>query len=506
MQKLVSWPMVAAFALAAISVVVTARNIDFPLGTLVDEYAKLHAMAGHANFYHPLLMPELAQVANLVIQAKDPQALVEVGRLCAAFAGGLLVLATFGLARLVLPDLPALAAAAATAVTPLVTVHARLFKEDIFVAPFLILALMALIRLLQAPTNGRALLLGVLLGLAAGAKYVGAVLLPFALAAILLVPSPEVSKWKRRPLLVTAVALVVFRLVEIPGFHRLVRLRRGFQFEWTHMANGHDIALPLTKTFGVFHLSQSLWSGLGPPLLALGLLGLGAPLLATRERRLPLAIIAAFSILWYVIHEAAPLKPYPDFPRYMLPLAALLPILAASLVYELCARFDGRGVTAAAAVLVAAAPALWVSLRTNMPDVDPRDVVPPIVQATGARVAIDRYGRRNARLPILGRTLTPPTALDIDVLITSNFTYDRYDNYAARAEADKLLGGPFYLSLAALPHLDISNGRPSLGYFNPVLRVVALDGRLDRLQQIAEAIHAEAPSLTVDLVEPRPGG
>jgi len=59
-----------------------------------------------------------------------------------------LVFATFKLARLVLPDLPALAAAAAA--TPLVTVHARLFKEDIFVSAFLVLALAALIRLLQS--------------------------------------------------------------------------------------------------------------------------------------------------------------------------------------------------------------------------------------------------------------------------------------------------------------------------------------------------------------------
>jgi hypothetical protein len=38
------------------------------------------------------------------------------------------VFATFSLARLVLPNLPALAAAAASAVTPLFVVHARLFK------------------------------------------------------------------------------------------------------------------------------------------------------------------------------------------------------------------------------------------------------------------------------------------------------------------------------------------------------------------------------------------
>jgi len=90
----------------------------------------------------------VTQAANLIL-ARDLQFIVEVGRACAAFAGGVLVFATVRLARLVLPELATLAAAAATAATPLVTVHARIFKEDIFVAPFVILALAALIKLLE---------------------------------------------------------------------------------------------------------------------------------------------------------------------------------------------------------------------------------------------------------------------------------------------------------------------------------------------------------------------
>ena len=43
-------------------------------------------------------------------------------------------------------------------------------KEDIFVAPFLILGLAELIELLQYPTPLRALLTGVNAGLAGGAK------------------------------------------------------------------------------------------------------------------------------------------------------------------------------------------------------------------------------------------------------------------------------------------------------------------------------------------------
>jgi hypothetical protein len=48
-----------------------------------------------------------------------------------------------------------------------------------------------------------------------------------------------------------------------------------------------------------------------------------------------------------------------------------------------------------------------------------------------------------------------------------------------------------------LPHLDVSNGRPSLGYFNPVLRIVAMDGRVERLNEIADAIRAAAPAFII---------
>jgi hypothetical protein len=81
--------------------------------------------------------------------------------------------------------------------------------------------------------------------------------------------------------------------------------------------------VPLRLTWRVFHLRESLWPGLGTPLLALGLIGLAAPFVAARERRMPLALIASFTLLWYAVHEATPLKPFPDFSRYMLPLVPL---------------------------------------------------------------------------------------------------------------------------------------------------------------------------------------
>jgi hypothetical protein len=40
-----------------------------------------------------------------------------------------------------------------------------------------------------------------------------------------------------------------------------------------------------------------------------------------------------------------------------------------------------------------------------------------------------------------------------------------------------------------------------LGHFNPALRIVAMDGSVDRLNEIAEAIHVAAPAFTLRLIE-----
>ena len=502
-----SWATLAALLLAAISVAVTLSLIDYPLGVAWDELVKLRGVrTGRYAYYHPLFMIDLAQAAALVVHPADLPSLAQLVRVLGALAGGVMVFATFSLARLVLPNLPALAAAAATAVTPLFIVHARLFKEDIFVAAFLVLALAALIRLLQEPAPHRAILLGLLVGLAAGSKYIGTLILPFAIIAILIVRTPGPERRWLRAATVTGISIGTFLLLMLPAIRRIDRWRRGVNFELTHSMLGHDVPLPLRLTWGLFHLRESLWPGLGTPLFALGLIGLAAPLVAARERRMPLALIASFTLLWYAVHEATPLKPFPDFSRYMLPLVPLVPlfiILGASFIYELLSRWDRRGAIAAIAVLLAAVPALSMSLRINSPDVDPRNVVPPIVVASGARVVFDRYSDYQLSRTILG-LLSRPTKDVADIVVTSNLAYDRFDFSVPRKGSNSAKRAAYYRELSSRPHLDVSNGRPTLAYFNPVVRIVALDGSVARLEKIAADIRAAAPGLTVRLIDQAP--
>ena len=181
----------------------------------------------------------------------------------------------------------------------------------------------------------------------------------------------------------------------------------------------------------------------------------------------------------------------------MLPLVPLLVILGTSFVYELSSRVDARGAIAAIAVLA----------RCHSCAVD---VVAD--QLCRCRSALDRFVDRRGewrargvrslcRLP--GNARTPWVRLTTDQGPCGHrwsrriCVYDRFDF----SEPRKGSAAAFYRHLLSQPHLEVSNGRPTSGYFNPVLRIVALDGSVARLQKIAGDIRAAAPGLTVRLVE-----
>jgi hypothetical protein len=260
----------------------------------------------------------------------------------------------------------------------------------------------------------------------------------------------------------------------------------------------------VTLTYGLFHLQRSLLPGIGAPLLTLGLLGFITPWLAPPERRRPLLVLAAFAALWLLVHEIAPFKPFPNFQRYMVPVVPLLVILGAAFVYELCRRLHPAWSTTAttAVILAAAAPALYSALRiAGPPEEDLRRIVPPVVLRDTPNAAFDHYatlGGAGGQSAVRG---TPP-AEHTSILVTSNLTYDRYGGFgSADVQPHETRGrAAAYRNLFTHPYLELSNGRPTFAFFNPVLRIVALDGDTEHLRSIAAALRRDHPNVSVALV------
>ncbi|MGB6967709.1 MAG: hypothetical protein WBD76_00410, partial [Methyloceanibacter sp.] len=138
----------AAILLAASAAVLFHLAPSLPLGVAFDEPLKVgFVREGGQNFQHPILMLQAVRLAAFLTGVTDEASVFALGRLAASVSGGLLVFSAIALARRATGGLAALGAGLLTAVAPLTVLHAQLFKEDIFVAPWLILGVLALDRL-----------------------------------------------------------------------------------------------------------------------------------------------------------------------------------------------------------------------------------------------------------------------------------------------------------------------------------------------------------------------
>jgi hypothetical protein len=92
------------------------------------------------------------------------------------------------------------------------------------------------------------------------------------------------------------------------------------------------------------------------------------------------------------------------------------------------------------------------------------------------------------------------------LLVTSSFVYDRYLAYGVDSRQSGEIRGAaaHYGELFTHPFLELSNGRPAFAFFNPVLRIVALDDDAEHLRSLAAKLHREHSNVTVTLVDPDP--
>jgi len=324
-----AWFWCAATGLGLAAAVAFRLLPDLPPGIPFDERLKAElVLNGSQNFRHPILMLQLVRLANLWVGAADLPNVIDLGRAVAAAFGGLTVFAAMALARRAVGPHGALGAGVLTAVTPLCAFHAQLFKEDIFVAPWLLLGVLAIDRLREDSSSRHAILVGLTQGLAASAKYVGVVLLPLGLLLPLLVAVGCRSRYYAMTGLAAAIGFGVFCIVNAPLFSNPSVFVDGLSYEIDHATTRHVIAYPAWHSHLVFTWNANLWPGLRAPIALAGLLG--ALLVSMRWRASPpsLRLLLLLGVAWYLMHELSPMKPYPEGARHMTVMAAALAILA----------------------------------------------------------------------------------------------------------------------------------------------------------------------------------
>src|SRR4029453_390796 len=109
----------------------------------------------------------------------------------------------------------------------------------------------------------------------------------------------------------------------------------------------HIIVWPGWYSHFLFHWTTSFWPGLGPTLAPAGLAP-GPPRMARcRSRgavwwvadggasRPGIRLVLVFALLWYLMHELSPMKPFMAIERHMTVMGGLFAVLAVYLVDRL---------------------------------------------------------------------------------------------------------------------------------------------------------------------------
>lgn len=273
------------------------------------------------------------------------------------------VTVTFGLATVAvvwrvgrrIDRLAGLAASFLLAVQPLHARESHFVLTDVPMTFFVVLALLATVRAVEAGTMARWLLAGATVGLAAGTKYTGGVAIVIPLSTLMLMPAAWRVALPRAAVVCAGVAgafLVVapYTVLDPPGF------LNGFAALASAHAHGPEPVAPAWRTY-LRHLEIN--HGLAGAIL----LAASLPMAAVRmvRSRAPEARVIwgaglAFSLTFYWVIAGQTLV----FARYLLPLLPVLFVLAGATGvagYRWLARGRGwrwRGHALAGAALVLA--------------------------------------------------------------------------------------------------------------------------------------------------------
>jgi hypothetical protein len=214
----------------------------------------------------------------------------------------------------------------------------------------------------------------------------------------------------------------------------------------------------------------------------------GALLVVADWRASPPAIrlVLAFAVLWYLMHELSPMKPFMAIERHMTVMGGLFAVLAVYLIDRLCARAPRpwQAAIATSIVAIVAAPAAFstIAIARSTPN-DTRSVVEQVRAALDGRDAVDWY----ATFP--GYQSYPPLAAigdSTEYVVVVQATADRFvksDSFPRQPDIVRRYADG-YGDLLGRPAVLVESTASSFSYRNVPLRIVALRSNAERLEAV----------------------
>ena len=487
-------------AILGLSVCFNLTNLGFPFTFHADEPIKVEFIQHWTqNFYHPLLMLQLVRGANLVFDLTNPLDLAVLGRALLGLCATVTVFLSYLLARRSMSARGALAVAAAVAVAPTLVVHAHYLKEDTILTTCLIASVLCFFRFVERLSVRSALWLGLATGLAFSAHYKAVLLVPLYLIAPFVGmlapridgerdPTGHVGDSPRRTrmfyvrlALTGAIAGCVFLAVNWPLLLDPRTFLTGMLFEADHAQIGHDVPIWGLDYWLGFHLLHSLVPGLGAFATILAVGGLGW--VVARWRTVPVhdRWLVIYVLVFYFVPEISPLKPWPDFSRYMLPIVPPLLYFAWKGTEAVAMQFRNSGprawiFTAGLAALVLMPAYMSVRLVASLTD-DTRTQAAAWLERHPGWAAFETYsGEGTSVRSVVELDPAEWRAKGVDYLVASSSMYDRYTTGAQlrnrRPEIYRTHAR--YTELFMLPYVEFAPAYRTFAFSNPVIRIIDL--------------------------------
>lgn len=378
------------------------------------------------------------------------------------------------------------------ALSPLAIGASHYVKEDVALAMFTVPALWLSTRLRGRATAGGFLAAGALCGLATGAKYAGALLLVAPAAAWALERRERGAAGPGAGALGLLLAGFAAAFVATSPLHlvQLAQTLEGGGYQLRYIASGHRdaIAIPASHHHFLFYSLKALGPGLTWPVFALGVGSLLARLMRPRGAWF---VPAAWCLVYLLLIELSPSKPYPFYARYAFPLVPPLCLFAALGAAALgrSPRWPARAralapLALSAALLAGPAVASFRALRAFEPDTREQARAwlarnlgeGEILVTSTAYGVVDRRAfptRELSRVYDWSREAWDPSLHGRVHVLVSSFWYQRYlEN--ARAAPEPAARIRRFLD-AGQPVQEWSAPRGQLGYHNPTLRLLVYD-------------------------------
>jgi Dolichyl-phosphate-mannose-protein mannosyltransferase len=476
-------------------------NIDFPTTLHGDESSKVEFIRQWTqNFNHPILMLQVVRGMNLVFNLSEPLDIAILGRALMGLCGIGTVLLSYVLARRTMQPPSAAAVALAVAVSPLLVVHSHYLKEDTILTTWLMAAALCFMRFCERLDGRSAVVAGIATGLAFSSHYKAILLVPLYLIAPLLATFATGARGEGTGTMLTGanslrarrflaglslaglVSGVVFLAINWPLVNDPQTFRSGVLFEAEHVQAGHDVPIEWNDYWLGFHLLHSLVPGIGVPATMLAIGGLVRAIARWNQAPLQDRWLAAYVLVFYVVPELSPLKPWPDFSRYMMPIVPPLLYFGWQGIEHAAAMVSRRRGRPAWVVAGGAAALVLVPLYMSA------RLVSGLASDTRAAAAawLERHPGTAIGEAYSGETNDPPvrtvTSLNpaqlraekVDYLVASSFMYDRFAMGARLRNKDPDIYETHarYVALFARPYVEMAPAYRTFGFSNPVIRII----------------------------------